>query len=112
MASFLHMPLCAAATAQPCSDDVNKSGNKNIDSITSTCKTKQPKNSATKNEHTLHSFSTQEHGIERKFFAAADAADAADAAAAKKKMMMMLMLLMLLPLLLLLPSKTGAASCA
>ena len=105
MASFLHMPLCAAATAQPCSDDVNKSGNKIIDTITSTCKTKQPENSATKNEHTLHNFSTQEHGIQRKFFAAAAAAaDAADD--------LMLLLLMLLPLLLLLPSKTGAASCA
>ena len=109
MASFLHMPLCAAAIAQPCSDDVYKSGNKIIDTITSTCKTKQPGNSATKNEDTLHNFSTQEHGIERKFFAAAAADAAADACMLQ---LLMLLLLMLLPLLLLLPSKTGAASCA
>ena len=51
MASFLHMPLCAAANAQPgipanntqsCSNDVIESSNKVIDTITSTCKTKPP----------------------------------------------------------------------
>ena len=109
MASFLHMPLCAAATAQPCSDDVDKSGNKNIDSITSTCKTKQPKNSATKNEHTLHNFSTQEQALSASFSLLLMLLMLL---MLLLLLMMMLMLLMLLPLLLLLPSKTGAASYA